>query len=85
MKIFITGATGYIGGSVAARLIAEGHAVSGLVRSAERAEAARARGISTVPGSLDDGAVLAEAARTAEVVIDDYGALMPELRSLLGG
>ena len=32
MKIFITGATGYIGGSVAAGLISAGHEVLGLVR-----------------------------------------------------
>ena len=77
MKIFVTGATGYIGGSVAARLIAEGHEVRGLVRSAARAEEVRARGIVPVPGSLDDGAVLAEAARTAEVVIDAASADHP--------
>ena len=33
MKIFITGASGYIGGSVAAALMAAGHRVSGLARS----------------------------------------------------
>ncbi len=89
MKIFVTGATGYIGGSVAARLIAEGHEVSGLVRSAERAEAARARGIATVLGSLDDGAALAEAAGAAEVVIDaasaDHPASTEALLAALAG
>jgi len=40
MKIFLTGATGYIGGTVAARLVAAGHQVTGLVRSAA-GEAAR--------------------------------------------
>ena len=43
MNIFITGATGYIGGSIAHRLIAEGHQVTGLVRSDSRAEQAQAR------------------------------------------
>ena len=33
MHIFITGATGYIGGSVAAKLIASGHRVRGLTRT----------------------------------------------------
>jgi nucleoside-diphosphate-sugar epimerase len=70
MKIFITGATGYIGGSLAHRLIAEGHQVTGLVRSEARAEQARARGIAPLLGTLDDGAVLAEAARAADAVID---------------
>ena len=45
MRIFLTGATGYIGGSVAAALIAGGHEVQGLVRSEERADQARAHGI----------------------------------------
>ena len=70
MKIFITGATGYIGGSIAHRLVAEGHRVSGLVRSDARADQAKARGIEPVRGSLDDGDVLTGAARAAEAVID---------------
>ena len=63
MRIFITGATGYIGGSLAHRLLAEGHQVTGLVRSQARAEQARARGIAPLLGTLDDGEVLARAAR----------------------
>lgn len=70
MHVFITGATGYIGGSIAARLIAEGHRVSGLVRSAEKAEQLVARGIAPVRGTLVDGEVLAAAARAADVVIN---------------
>jgi nucleoside-diphosphate-sugar epimerase len=70
MKIFVTGATGYIGGSVAARLVAEGHEVSGLVRGEARADEVRARGIEPVPGTLDDTAALTAAARAAEAVID---------------
>src|SRR5215211_530472 len=52
MKIFCTGASGYIGGSVAAHLIVAGHQVAGLVRSPEKAEAVRARGIQPVLGAL---------------------------------
>ncbi len=90
MKIFVTGATGYIGGSLAQRLIADGHEVSGLVRSAARAEEARARGIEPVLGCLDDGAVLAGAARAAEAVIDAASADHPAstetlLAALAGG
>ena len=40
MEIFITGSSGYIGGSVAMELIARGHRVRGLVRSAGTAKAA---------------------------------------------
>ncbi len=39
MKIFCTGASGYIGGSVAKYLVATGHQVTGLVRSQDKAEA----------------------------------------------
>ena len=37
MKIFITGAPGYVGGTVAAKLLAAGHQVSGLARDGEKA------------------------------------------------
>ena len=33
MKVFVTGVTGYIGGSVAVRLIEAGHSVRGLARN----------------------------------------------------
>ena len=36
MRIFLTGANGFIGGAVAAALIADGHAVRGLVRDQAR-------------------------------------------------
>jgi uncharacterized protein YbjT (DUF2867 family) len=64
MKVFCTGASGYIGGSVAAHLIAAGHDVTGLVRSAGKAEAVRARGIQPLLGTLDDVEILARAARS---------------------
>lgn len=70
MKIFCTGASGYIGGSVAARLASAGHQVTGLVRSAEKADAVRAFGIAPVLGTLDDGEILAQAARAADVVVN---------------
>ena len=89
MKIFCTGASGYIGGSVAAHLIAAGHQVTGLVRSPEKAEAVRARGIEPVLGTLDDGEVLAQAARAADIVVnaasaDHKGAVVALLDALAG-
>ena len=70
MKIFLTGATGYIGGSVGARLLAEGHAVTGLVRTEAGAKELQARGIGAVLGTLDDSDVIARASREADAVID---------------
>jgi nucleoside-diphosphate-sugar epimerase len=70
MKIFITGASGYIGGSLAQALVAAGHNVSGLARSDDTAAALRKRGIAPVPGTLDDGETLAAAARAADVTVN---------------
>jgi len=70
MKVFMTGASGYIGGSVAAALIAAGHQVSGLARSDETAAALAKRGIAPVRGTLDDAGALAQAARAADATVN---------------
>jgi nucleoside-diphosphate-sugar epimerase len=89
MKIFITGASGYIGGSVAAHLVAAGHQVTGLVRSREKADAVRARGIEPLSGTLDDSEILARAAQAADIVVnaasaDHKGAVDALLGALAG-
>ena len=68
--IFLTGATGYIGGSVAARLVAAGYRVRGLVRSRESAALLATRGIDTVLGTLDDADLLTGEARASDGVIN---------------
>ncbi|KQU45954.1 hypothetical protein ASG84_11415 [Rhodococcus sp. Leaf278] len=70
MDIFITGATGYIGGSVAAALLSRGHQVRGLVRSEQAAKQLQAMKIEPVLGSLDDVDVLRAEAERADVVIN---------------
>src|SRR5438477_408439 len=70
MHIFITGVSGYIGGSVAEKLLAAGHRVSGLVRSADKAALLTARGVEPVIGTFADRGVLVDAARRADAVID---------------
>ena len=89
MKVFVTGASGYIGGSVAAALISAGHTVKGLVRSEQRAKEVRALGIEPVLGTLSDTKLLAAMAREADAVInaansDDRGAVEAMLRALAG-
>lgn len=89
MKVFCTGASGYIGGSVAAHLAAAGHQVAGLVRSAEKADAVRLHGIEPVMGTLDDASILSRAARAADVVVnaasaDHKGAVVVLLDALAG-
>lgn len=89
MKVFVTGASGYIGGSVAAALRAAGHQVSGLVRSPEKAQQVRSLGIAPVAGTLDDGALLARQAREADAVIHaadaDHRASVEAMLAALAG
>lgn len=70
MRIFCTGASGYIGGSVAVALAAAGHEVSGLVRSDASAAQIAALGIAPVHGTLDDLDTLRISAARADVVIN---------------
>src|ERR1700709_1065334 len=77
MKIFLTGATGYIGGSVGERLLQQGHEVTGLVRTSEGEQELRRRGMRTVPGTLDDAALITKAASAADAVIDTAEANHP--------
>ena len=89
MKVFCTGASGYIGGSVAAHLAAAGHRVTGLVRSPEKADRVRAHGIEPLLGTLDDAEILVRAAQSAEIVVnaasaDHRGAVAALLGALAG-
>jgi nucleoside-diphosphate-sugar epimerase len=70
MNIFITGAAGYIGGSVANALLEEGHVIRGLVRDPEKVELLAARGVTPVFGNLDDLGLLVCEAQQADAVIN---------------
>jgi nucleoside-diphosphate-sugar epimerase len=70
VRIFVAGASGYIGGSVAQALHDNGHQVLGLVRSDEKAKQLAARGIEAILGTLDDAAILQNVARSADAVIN---------------
>jgi nucleoside-diphosphate-sugar epimerase len=70
MKIFLTGASGYIGGSLAKKLIERGHEVLGLVRSKDKSNQLRELGVKPILGSLDDSQIVGEAAREADGVIN---------------
>ena len=56
MRIFLTGATGYIGSAVLDALLRAGHTVTALVRSNDKAAAVAERGVHPVLGTLADPA-----------------------------
>lgn len=89
MSIFLTGANGYVGGTVALRLINAGYAIRGLVRDEEKARQVQALGIEPVIGNLDDLALLAKEARAADGVIHTadsghLGAVQTFIQALAG-
>src|SRR5256885_16931544 len=54
MRIFLTGATGYIGGAVLDALVKAGHDVTALVRDNEKARRVGKRGAHPIIGNLAD-------------------------------
>jgi nucleoside-diphosphate-sugar epimerase len=70
MRIFLTGANGFIGGAVASTLVANGHAVRGLVRDRAKADAVAVHGVDPVIGSLDDAALLQAEASASDGVVN---------------
>ncbi|HEY2007673.1 MAG TPA: SDR family oxidoreductase [Rhizomicrobium sp.] len=69
MRIFVTGAAGFIGAATTRELIANGHEVLGLARSNANAEALRKLGASVHRGSLEDLDSLREGARHTDGTI----------------
>jgi len=68
MRIFITGATGYIGRVVTEKALSQGHAVSGLSRSAEGDSRLKALGATPVRGELTSLDVLRRESARADAV-----------------
>ena len=69
MHVFVTGATGWVGSRVVEELLAAGHQVDGLARSAEKAAPRAGEGMTVVQGTLDDERVLLDSAGKADAVI----------------
>ena len=69
MRIFVTGASGWIGSAVVPELLGAGLEVVGLARSETSARRLEAAGAEVQRGDLDDPAGLRDAARSADGVI----------------
>jgi nucleoside-diphosphate-sugar epimerase len=69
VKVFVTGATGYVGGAVARAFRADGHEVWGSARDAGRADRLAARGIEPVVGTLEAPAAFLDRARSCDVLV----------------
>jgi len=89
MKAFVTGVTGYIGGSLAHALVAAGYEVHGLVRNeAYRSKLGRL-GIIPVLGSLYDTTIVQQHAKAADLIINaadaDNAYVVDDLLAVLKG
>lgn len=83
VKIFVAGGTGVVGRRVVPALVAQGHEVTVLVRSPEKAKAVRAAGARPAHVSLFDPGPIAEAVAGQEVVVNLATSIPPFSRALL--
>src|SRR5579884_1109772 len=85
MRVFVSGASGYIGSAVAAEMARSGHEVLGLVRSAERGSAIARREVRPVVGTMQDSEAWIATARECQVLIHCAAEYSPEAPKLDDG
>ncbi|HWO65217.1 MAG TPA: NAD(P)H-binding protein, partial [Umezawaea sp.] len=69
MRVFVTGATGWIGSATVDELLDAGHEVTGLARSADSALSLEKKGATVLLGDLDDLDSLRRGASEADAVV----------------
>ncbi len=79
MKVFLAGATGVLGRALVPRLVAQGHEVVGMARSASKRDLVRSLGASPVVADALDPDAVAQAVASAEPEV-----IMHELTALSG-
>jgi uncharacterized protein YbjT (DUF2867 family) len=76
VKVFLTGATGFVGKNILRRLIAEGHAVRALVREPQKARSAQHEAADLVAGDVVEGTGLDQGMQGCDAVIHLVGIIM---------
>ena len=79
MKVFLTGATGFVGGNMLRRLLAEGHSVRALVRDpqkAGKAENAETAKVELIPGDVVESTGLDKGLQGCDAVIHLVGIIV---------
>lgn len=82
MRVFVTGATGFVGFAVASALRRRGHRVAGLARSDAKARVLAAAEIEPVRGDMKDPSSYERAASAADVLVHCAAEYSPEYEAL---
>jgi NADH dehydrogenase len=76
MKVFLTGATGFVGSHMLQRLLSEGHRVQALVRESDKATRTAQPGVEYFPGDVVAGAGLDSAMQGCDAVVHLVGIIV---------